>query len=105
MMAAGFTKLSYSNEVSSGRPAGVTPASTSSTNTAKPAGGSNPRIEKLEEELHMSFRETKLVLVAADLAGYVRATAGLEALALGALLDEWYRRSSRIVRAHGGRVV
>jgi class 3 adenylate cyclase len=53
----------------------------------------------------MSFRETKLVLVAADLAGYARAMASLEALAVGALLDDWYRRSSRIVRAHGGRIV
>jgi hypothetical protein len=53
----------------------------------------------------MSFHETKLVLIAADMAGYVRATASLEALAVAALLDDWYRRSSQIVRTHGGRVV
>jgi class 3 adenylate cyclase len=53
----------------------------------------------------MSFRETKLVLVVADLAGYARAISNLEALGVAALLDDWYRRTSRIVRAHGGRVV
>jgi adenylate cyclase len=53
----------------------------------------------------MSFRETKLVLVVADLAGYARATASLDALAVAALLDDWYRRASPIVRARGGRVV
>jgi len=53
----------------------------------------------------MSFRETKLVLVSADLAGYRRAVASLGALEVAELLDDWYRRAARVLRGHGGRVV
>jgi adenylate cyclase len=53
----------------------------------------------------MSFRETKLVLVVAELAGYARATASLEALAVADLLDDWYRRATQILRSRGGRIV
>src|SRR5690349_996794 len=53
----------------------------------------------------MTFRETKLVLVSAGLAGYARATANLEALAVAAFLDEWYRLCAMKIRGRGGRVI
>lgn len=53
----------------------------------------------------MFFRETKLVLFTADLAGYARATADMEALEVAAFLDGWYRALDAIIGAHGGRVV
>lgn len=53
----------------------------------------------------MGFRETKLVLFSADLAGFARATAGLDAAATAAFLDSWYRGCASVVRARGGRVV
>ena len=53
----------------------------------------------------MSFRETKLALLAVDLSGYARASAKLDALAIAALLDDWYRRAAAVVTARGGRVV
>ena len=53
----------------------------------------------------MAFRERKLVLLAADLAGYARATANFDALAVAAFLDDWCRQCAVAVRNHGGRVV
>jgi adenylate cyclase len=45
------------------------------------------------------------VLFTADLAGYTRATAGLEPLAVAAFLDGWYRSIEDILGRYGGRVV
>jgi class 3 adenylate cyclase len=53
----------------------------------------------------MTFRETKLVLLSADLAGYARATANLDALAVAAFLDDWYQQCAATIRHHGGRIV
>jgi len=53
----------------------------------------------------MKFRETKLVLLSGSLAGYTRATANLDALAVAAFLDDWYRRCAATVRGRGGRLV
>lgn len=53
----------------------------------------------------MPFREAKVVLFSADLAGYTRAVASLNALAVAAFLDEWYRQCADAVRSRGGRVV
>ena len=53
----------------------------------------------------MTLRETKLVLVSADLAGYVRATANLNALAVAAILDDWYRQCATTIRERAGRIV
>jgi len=53
----------------------------------------------------MEIRETKLVLLSADLAGYTRACAHRDALAIGRFLDTWYRECARVIRARGGRVV
>jgi len=53
----------------------------------------------------MPFREAKLVLLAADLAGWTKAAAQLDALALAELADGYYRNAAARVRAHGGRVV
>ena len=59
----------------------------------------------------MRFQETKLVSFAADLAGFARSTAGLEALKVAAFLDDWYRQCAEAVRdvlqghqVHGRRV-
>lgn len=87
-------------------PAGVTPASPNSNIDCLRAGGSHPRIVSTTRELAMTtFRETKLVLISASLAGYARATADLEALAVAAFLDDWYRQCAQTIRARGGRVV
>src|SRR5262245_60548884 len=67
-------------------PAGVTPASSS-------------------QELTMTFRETKLILFTADLAGFARATASMEALDVASFLDGWYRAIEPILARHGGRLV
>lgn len=53
----------------------------------------------------MPFRQAKVVLFSADLAGYTRAAASIEALAVAAFLDEWYRQCADAVRSRGGRVV
>jgi adenylate cyclase len=53
----------------------------------------------------MIFRETELVLFTADLAGYARATAHMEALGVAAFLDGWYRAIEPILDRHGGRLV
>jgi adenylate cyclase len=53
----------------------------------------------------MKFQETKLVLLSADLAGYARATASLDALAVAAFLDDWYRQCAATIRKRGGRIV
>jgi class 3 adenylate cyclase len=50
-------------------------------------------------------KETTLVLFAADLAGWTRATAGLDALAVADLASDWYRRCNRAITNRGGRVV
>lgn len=49
--------------------------------------------------------EKKLVLFLADLAGYTRATGVLDAMRIATFLDGWYRESTRVLRARGGRVV
>ena len=53
----------------------------------------------------MTFRETKLVLLSAAMAGYARATANLDALAVAVFLDDWYRRCAATIRDRGGRLV
>ncbi len=53
----------------------------------------------------MPIQENKLVLFVADLAGYTRATAALEARAVAAFLDEWYAQCAAVVRTRGGRLV
>jgi class 3 adenylate cyclase len=53
----------------------------------------------------MEYRETELALLVADLAGFARATAGLEATRVAAFADDWYRSCATTVRAAGGRVV
>jgi class 3 adenylate cyclase len=59
----------------------------------------------MTRELDMTFREAKLVLFSADLAGYARATANLDALAVAAFVDDWYRRCAATIRNRGGRIV
>ena len=49
--------------------------------------------------------ETKLVLLAADLAGYTRAATHEDALAIAGFLDPWYRACADVLRARGGRIV
>lgn len=39
------------------------------------------------------------------MAGYARATANLDALAVASFLDEWYRRCAVTIRERGGRIV
>ena len=53
----------------------------------------------------MPFQETKLILFTADLAGYARATAHMEALEVAAFLEGWYRAIEDILARHGGRLV
>jgi adenylate cyclase len=53
----------------------------------------------------MRYSEQKLVLFTVDLAGYARASAGMDALAVARLLDDWYRRCARVVAEAGGRLV
>jgi adenylate cyclase len=53
----------------------------------------------------MTIRVTKLVLLSVDLAGYARATANLDALAVAEFLDDWYRRCAETIRGHGGRII
>lgn len=53
----------------------------------------------------MAFRETKLVLLAADLAGYARATAHMAPLEVAAFLEGWYRSLDAVLARHGGRLV
>ena len=53
----------------------------------------------------MTFQQTKVVLLSAGLAGYARATANLDALAVAEFLDGWYRRCGATIRKHGGRIV
>jgi adenylate cyclase len=51
------------------------------------------------------FRETTRVLLAADLAGFTRAVAALDPVALARFLDAYYARAGDAVARHGGRVV
>jgi adenylate cyclase len=51
------------------------------------------------------MKEAKLVLVAADLAGYTKACSHLDALSIAQFLDRWYRQASPIIVSRGGRVV
>jgi adenylate cyclase len=53
----------------------------------------------------MEIRETKLVLVSADLAGYTRCAAALDAMSVARFLDAWYRACAIIIRQHSGRVI
>ncbi|MBN1611259.1 MAG: hypothetical protein JW940_31795 [Polyangiaceae bacterium] len=53
----------------------------------------------------MTFRETKRVLFSADLAGFARATAKLDALVGAVFLDDWYQLCAAAVRNHNGRIV
>jgi adenylate cyclase len=51
------------------------------------------------------MKETKLVLLAADLAGYTRACAHLDAISIAQFLDRWYREAAPIITSRGGRIV
>ena len=51
------------------------------------------------------MQEAKLVLLAADLAGYARASSHEDALSIASFLDRWYRAAATAIRARGGRVV
>jgi adenylate cyclase len=51
------------------------------------------------------MRKTKLTLLAIDLAGYTRATAGLDDIVVAAFMNDWYRLCAQAIRARGGRVV
>lgn len=53
----------------------------------------------------MDIQEAKLVLLAADLAGYARACAHQGALDIARFLDAWYHRFATAISARGGRVV
>lgn len=49
--------------------------------------------------------ETKLCLLAADLAGFARACTHLGATDIARFLDRWYRQAAPLVVARGGRIV
>jgi adenylate cyclase len=51
------------------------------------------------------MQETKLVLLAADLAGFARACTSKGALEIATFLDAWYRQCAPIITSRGGRVV
>jgi adenylate cyclase len=51
------------------------------------------------------FRRETWALLAADINGYTRLVAGLDAVATAELLDRHYVAVTRVVEAHGGRVV
>jgi adenylate cyclase len=51
------------------------------------------------------MQETKLVLLSADLAGFSRACAHLDALAIAKFLDAWYCRCAPVITSRGGRIV
>src|SRR5262245_59339490 len=53
----------------------------------------------------MTWTEAKLVLFSADLAGYARATAHMEAVEVAAFLDGWYRQCAEVIARHGGRII
>jgi adenylate cyclase len=53
----------------------------------------------------MDIRESKLVLLAADLAGYARASASLDALVIARFLDGWYGDCAQAIKPRGGRIV
>jgi adenylate cyclase len=53
----------------------------------------------------MTFREHKLALFVADLAGFSLATARLDALGVAEFLVDWYARCGAAVAAHGGDMV
>jgi adenylate cyclase len=51
------------------------------------------------------FEERTLVILLADLAGFTRSIAGLDAPAIAAIVDDFYVTAARLVTEHGGRVV
>ena len=51
------------------------------------------------------MKETKLCLLAADLAGFARACSNLDALTIAQFLDHWYRQCAPLIVARGGRIV
>lgn len=53
----------------------------------------------------MGFRETELVLVTADLAGFARQAAAMSPVEVAELLDGWYRALEAVIGGRGGRVV
>jgi adenylate cyclase len=53
----------------------------------------------------MQIRESKLVLVSVDLAGYARATASLDALTIAQFLDAWYGACAAALKPRGGRII
>jgi class 3 adenylate cyclase len=55
--------------------------------------------------LSARFGERTLVMVLADLAGFTRAVAGLEAVEIAEILDRFYVKCGQEVAAWGGRVV
>jgi class 3 adenylate cyclase len=50
-------------------------------------------------------QETKLCLLSADLAGFSRACASLDAMSIARFLDGWYRRIAPVITSRGGRIV
>jgi class 3 adenylate cyclase len=61
-------------------------------------------VEKVDTR-RMGFRETELVLVTADLAGFARMAAAMPAVEVAELLDGWYGALEAVIRGRGGRVV
>jgi adenylate cyclase len=59
----------------------------------------------IEPDTDGRFGLEKLVLFAADLAGYTRTVATRDAIAVAQLLDRYYVEVARIVERHGGRTV
>jgi class 3 adenylate cyclase len=51
------------------------------------------------------MREVTRCLLAADLAGFARASADRPPLEIAAFLDDWYRRCAPIITSRGGRIV
>jgi adenylate cyclase len=51
------------------------------------------------------MKEVTRCLLAADLAGFARASADRPPLEIAAFLDDWYRRCAPIITSRGGRIV
>jgi adenylate cyclase len=61
-------------------------------------------VEKIDTRC-MGFRETDLVLLTADLAGFARMADGMSAVEVAELLDGWYGALEAAIGGRGGRVV
>jgi class 3 adenylate cyclase len=51
------------------------------------------------------FEERTLVMMLVDLAGFTRSVAGLDAIEIAVVVDDFYVLSARRITEHGGRVV